>query len=238
LQPLNLYASIEQYLDFEEEIYYLYKTMTHIVLSKNIETLIDIGCGQGEFCNILNLNGIDTFGVDLSQTQIDIALQKNVKAKCVDIKNIKNKYDCATATFDVLNYIPKKDLKEFLSHTYNLLNKDGYFIFDINTLYGFEEIAQGTLTMDIKEENKFISIDANFEEGILYTDIVLFIKKNGLYIREDGTIKQFYHTNQILITILKEVGFVIEDIVGFNLHNENNSDKQIFICKKGDKNDF
>ena len=56
-------------------------------------------------------------------------MQKNgVDAKVIDIKDIKQKFDCATAIFDVISYLPKSYLKEFLTHSYNLLNSGGYFI--------------------------------------------------------------------------------------------------------------
>ena len=232
MQPLDLYASIEPYLDFEDETHHLYKTIGHIILSKEIKTLIDIGCGQGEFCNTMNFNGVDTFGVDLSSKQIEYAIQKGIKAQCIDIKDIKQKYECATATFDVLNYISKQNLQEFISNTYNILGNDGYFIFDVNTLYGFEDIAQGTLNIDTEDKERFIAIDANFDHNILYTDIVLFEKQNDLYKRDSGTIEQFYHSNELLKDILGSTGFIIEEIIDFNLHSIDKNDKQIFVCKK------
>jgi len=232
LQPLDLYASIEQYLDFEDETQHLYKTIGQIILSKDIKNIIDIGCGQGHFCNTMSLNGIDSFGVDLSSKQIDYAIQKGVKAQCIDIKDIKQKYECATATFDVLNYISEMFLKDFISNTYNLLENNGYFIFDVNTLYGFEDIAQGALHIDEEDEGKFIAIDATFDDNILYTDIALFEKQNDLYKKYSGTIEQFYHSQTVLNSILLSVGFVVEEIIDFNLHSEDKNDKQIFVCKK------
>jgi len=235
LQALDLYASIEEYLDFEDEIHNLYKTIGHIVLSKELKNLIDIGCGQGEFCNIMNLNGLTTYGVDLSKKQIEIALKKDINVQCIDIKDVTSKYDCATATFDVLNYLDASQINTFIQDTYNLLEKGGYFIFDVNSLYGFEEIAQGTLNIDT--EDNFIAIDANYEEKILYTDITLFEKVSELYNKTTGTIKQYYHSNNELSQALKSSGFEIEEIIDFNLHSQNEHDKQIFICKK-DYNDF
>ncbi|MCB9096387.1 MAG: hypothetical protein H6630_01880 [Arcobacter sp.] len=44
--------------------------------------------------------------------------------------------------------------------------------FDGNSYFGFEEVAQGTITIDL--EDKFIAIDANFEDEKLQTDITLF----------------------------------------------------------------
>ena len=235
MQALDLYASIEEYLDFEDEVHHLYKTIGHTVLSKDPTTLIDIGCGQGEFCHIMELNGIKSFGVDLSAKQIEIAVSKGTNAKCIDIKDITEKYDCATAIFDVINYIPQESIKDFLTHSYNLLNPNGYFIFDVNSLYGFENVAQGTLTIDL--EDKFIAIDANFEENVLYTDITLFHQKDlkERYKKQTGTIEQYCYTNEELSSLLQEIGFTVEKVIDFNLHSSEDCDKFIYICKKENK---
>jgi len=233
LQALDLYATIEEYLNFEDEVHHLYKTIGHTVLSKDPKTLIDIGCGQGEFCHIMDLNGIKTFGVDLSNKQIEIAVSKGTNAKCIDVKDVSETFDCATATFDVINYIPKNYIKEFLKNCYNVVNNQGHFIFDINSLYGFDTVAQGTLNIELEE--KFIAIDANFEDDVLYTDITLFDKENNTskYVKNSGTIKQFCYNNEELSSILKDIGFKIENIINLNLHTEDEFDKYIFVCKKG-----
>jgi len=233
LHELDLYAIIEEHLDFEDEVHHLYKTIGHTVLSKDPKTLIDIGCGQGEFCHIMDLNGIKTFGVDLSNKQIEIAVSKGTNAKCIDVKDVSETFDCATATFDVINYIPKNYIKEFLKNCYNVVNNQGHFIFDINSLYGFDTVAQGTLNIELEE--KFIAIDANFEDDVLYTDITLFDKENNTskYVKNSGTIKQFCYNNEELSSILKDIGFKIENIINLNLHTEDEFDKYIFVCKKG-----
>lgn len=230
MQPLDLYAIIEEHLGFKEECEHLYNSIANIVFAINPTTVIDIGCGQGDFCQILKSNGIETLGVDLSEKQVEIAKSKGINAKAIDIKDCKETFDCATAVFDVLNYIQKNNLEEFITHTYNLLEHNGYFIFDVNSYYGFEEVAQGTLTIDT--EDKFIAIDANFEDDCLATDITLFTKETTLYKKDYGTIKQFYHETKKLKNILKSVGFKVENIINFNLHSDEDFDKLIFICKR------
>lgn len=230
MQPLDLYATIEEHLGFKEEIEHLYNSIAHIVFAINPTTVIDIGCGQGDFCQILEANGLKSLGVDLSPKQIQIAQSKGMDAQCIDIKDCQEKFDCATAVFDVINYIPKSNIKEFLTDTYNLLENNGYFIFDINSLYGFEEVAQGTLAIDT--DDKFIAIDANFENDCLETDITLFTKETTLYKKDYGTIKQYYYENKELKKILQSVGFNIENIINFNLHSAEDFDKFIFVCKR------
>ncbi|MEA3352757.1 MAG: class I SAM-dependent methyltransferase [Campylobacterota bacterium] len=230
MHSLDLYALVEEHLGFEEEIKTLYSNIKELVLETKPAALIDIGCGQGEFCKAVQEEGIKVLGVDLSQKQIDAAQKKGVDAQCIDIKDINQKYDCATAVFDVINYLPRNYIKEFLAHTYNLLNENGYFIFDINSFFGFEDIAQGSLNIDT--EKKFIAIDAHFEDDTLYTDITLFTKTDDLYKKDTGTIEQYFYDNNFLKQALEDSGFEVVKIVDFNLHSEDECDKFIFVCKK------
>ncbi|MFW2608992.1 class I SAM-dependent DNA methyltransferase [Aliarcobacter butzleri] len=228
---LDLYAKVEPYLDFEEEVYTLHKEFLRFVMVNDLDNIIDIGCGQGYFLENLKVNKKKYFGIDLSVEQIKVCQEKNLNAQAIDLKDVKEKFDCATAIFDVLNYIPKNELKIFLEQTYEILNQNAYFIFDVNSYFGFDEVAQGTITIDV--EDKFIAIDANFENNKLQTDITLFEKQeNGLFSKEQDSIIQEYHSKEFLIKILEEIGFKIIEIKEFNLHTDEIADKLIFICKK------
>lgn len=228
---LDLYAKVEPYLDFEEEVYTLHKEFLRFVMINDLDNIIDIGCGQGYFLENLKVNKKKYFGIDLSVEQIKVCQEKNLNAKAIDLKDVKEKFDCATAIFDVLNYISKNELKRFLEQTYEILNQNAYFIFDVNSYFGFDEVAQGTITIDV--EDKFIAIDANFENNKLQTDITLFEKQeNGLFSKEQDSIIQEYHSKEFLTKILEEMGFKLIEIKEFNLHTDEIADKLIFICKK------
>ncbi|MFW2611817.1 class I SAM-dependent DNA methyltransferase [Aliarcobacter butzleri] len=228
---LDLYAKVESYLDFEEEVYTLHKEFLRFVMVNDLDNIIDIGCGQGYFLENLKVNKKKYFGIDLSVEQIKVCQEKNLNAQAIDLKDVKEKFDCATAIFDVLNYIPKNELKRFLEQTYEILNQNAYFIFDVNSYFGFDEVAQGTITIDA--EDKFIAIDANFENNKLQTDITLFEKQeNGLFSKEQDSIIQEYHSKEFLSKILEEIGFKLIEIKEFSLHTDEIADKLIFICKK------
>ncbi|AZL54599.1 class I SAM-dependent methyltransferase [Aliarcobacter skirrowii] len=228
---LDLYSKIEPYLGFEDEIYSLHKLFLRFIMENDLDNILDIGCGQGYFLQNLQINQKKYLGVDLSSEQINACLEKGLNAKNLDIKDLNQKFDCIVAIFDVLNYIKKPDLKTFLENVSNLLNKDAYFLFDINTLYGFEEIAQGSINIDI--EDKFIAIDAFFENSKLQTNITLFEKQgNNLFSKEQDSITQEYHSKEFLKELLEKSGFTIVDIKEFFLHSDEKADKLIFICKK------
>jgi cyclopropane fatty-acyl-phospholipid synthase-like methyltransferase len=231
LNGLELYSKVEQYLDFEQEVRTLHKYFLIQLLEKDIKKVLDIGCGQGELLEIYKLNNINGFGIDLSASQVEFAKQRGVDAKCIDLCKLDEKFPCATATFDVLNYIPKKELLDFLKCTYNALEDGGYFIFDVNSLYGFEEVAVGSLSIDI--DDKFINIDANFDGACLTTDITLFTKiENDIYSKEQGYIEQYFHNEKQLKKLLKDAGFKIEKIDQFNLHSPDEADKLLYTCVK------
>ena len=228
---LDLYAKVEPYLDFEEEVYTLHKEFLRFIMVNELDNIIDIGCGQGYFLENLKINKKKYFGIDLSVEQIKVCQEKNLNAKVIDLKDVKEKFDCATAIFDVLNYIPKEDLKAFINQTNIVLNQGAYFIFDVNSYFGFDEVAQGCISIDLKD--KFISIDANFEDNKLQTDITLFeMQENGLFSKESDSIIQEYHSKEFLTKLLKECNFEIQEIKEFNLHTDEHADKLIFICKK------
>ena len=228
---LDLYSKIEPYLDFEDEVYLLHKEFMTFVIKNDLDNIIDIGCGQGYFLENLKINGKKAFGTDLSLEQIKVCKAKNLDASVIELNKLDRKFDCATAIFDVLNYMDKSYLQTFIKDVYSSLNKNGYFIFDVNSYFGFDEVAQGCITMDLKD--KFISLDAVFEDEKLQTDITLFTKqKSNLFSKQSDSIIQHYHSKEFLETLLKNEGFYVNQIKDFTLHSFDEADKYIFICKK------
>lgn len=228
---LELYSKVEQYLNIEDEVKDLHSTYLGLVFEKGLDDIIDIGCGQGAFMMHLLANGVNAYGIDLSIEQIKICQAYNLNADAISLDKVNEKFNCATAIFDVINYIPKNELKQFFEDTAKVLNNNGYFIFDVNSLFGFEEVSQGSL--NINKSDKFIAIDSIFEDEKLKTDIKLFSKtKNNLYEKEEDSITQYYHDIDFLKTILKASGFEIENVLNFNQYSDEDADKLIFICKK------
>ena len=187
---LNLYAKIEPMIGFYEEYDNLYEIYFTILKNLDLKKVLDVGCGNGSFLKkIAPL--YDAKGIDISSKMVEIAKAKGVDAKHLRLEEVNEKFDAIFAIADVLNYMDSNELERFFATVEKKLKKGGYFICDINTLYGFEEIAAGSLNIDTKE--RYLGINAEFEEGVLKTDIALFEKKNEYYRKQSATIFQYYH---------------------------------------------
>ena len=224
---LNLYAKIEPYLGFKKEQEELHNLFLEKLLNLGVKKVLDIGCGSGDFLLKAQKSGLEIEGIDLSAKMVQRAIQKGVKAFCIDLCGFNKKVEAAVAIFDVLNYLNKKELKKFLSCVDNVLVKNGFFVCDINTLYGFTDVAQGSMIVDKKD--RFIALDAEFEDEILETKITLFEKENsGCHTKESGVIKQYYHDIEEL-KLFKNLKLI--DIDFISLFSDL-SDKAILTFKK------
>lgn len=216
---LDLYAKIEPYIGFYDEYDKLYDEYLKILKEYDVLSILDVGCGNGNMLKKLQDRGYRAEGIDLSQEMVSISQKKGVKASCKDIADVEGRYDAVIAVADVLNYIPKEFLKDFLKKVQERLKKGGVFLCDINTKFGFSEVADGVMVKD--EDDIFLSIDALFDGETLDTHITLFEKKGELYRRSDAYIEQYYHD---IDDIVNSTAMKFEDSRGISMFSDS-SDK-------------
>jgi len=193
-KSLNLYAKIEDLLGVNDVAPILYSNYLRTLESIEFDSLLDVGCGRGEFLAKLNkiypTKGL--MGIDLSSVMVDIAKQKGVKAYCMDISKVQGKFDVITAVFDMINYLEPKLLKPFLKSVEERLERGGYFICDINSYYAFSDLAVGAYVRD--DESRFVTVDSFFEDDIYYSEFTLFEKeRGGLFKKTQESILQYYY---------------------------------------------
>jgi cyclopropane fatty-acyl-phospholipid synthase-like methyltransferase len=223
---LDLYAKAEHLLGIEEATEALYDLYQSELNDYNIKTLLDIGCGRGGFMERMRENGVVCKGIDLSSVMVDECRSKGLDAQCVDISGAEGKYDAIVAIFDVLNFLNNDDLLKFLENAAQRLNDEGVFIADINTLYGFSDVAEGTMSSE--NDKEFLVVDAVFEDEKLHTKFTLFEKKSDeSYIKYQDTIVQYFHKVKAFEK-LKSLKLVEKQT--FSLYDT--KDKTLLILKK------
>ena len=99
-------------------------------------TAMDLGCGTGVLCRILQAEGIKAAGMDFSSGMIDIARKDSpdIPFDVADMITYRpdRQFDLVTCTGDALNHIRElDDIRRIFENVYAYTSPGGYFIFDI-----------------------------------------------------------------------------------------------------------
>ena len=201
MNALDLYAKIEPLIGFDEQYEKLYQIYLEWLKSLHVKTVLDVGCGNGKFLKHLQNNGFKAEGIERSEHMVERSLSLGVDASTKELGELpRNSFDCVVAIADVLNYISPDEMAVFFKEVNGVLKQGGYFLCDVNTLHGFENVADGVMSKE--NDNFFLCVEANFEDKQLQTHISLFEKQGDLYHKEQGSITQYFHSQ----TFLKKVG--------------------------------
>ena len=190
---LDLYSKVEDLLGVNEVTPKLYENYFSTLKTIKFNSLLDVGCGRGEFLRQLSVifPNVEFMGIDLSPLMVKTTQSKGIKAQCIDLCKLDKKFQVITAVFDMVNYLNQKELKRFMRCIDERLEDGGYFICDINSLYAFKELAVGSFIRD--DDSRFVTIDSDFEDDIYYSDFTLFEKEGELFKKSQESIKQYYH---------------------------------------------
>ena len=227
----NIYDVFMESVDYEN--WYMY-------LRKYIEkpgTVLDLGCGTGEFLVRFLKDGFGCVGVDISEIMLEIARDKTKEFTDIvlhqgDIRKFRAKTpaEYIVCNFDTVNYFDKfSDLEDFLDCSYENLKEDGILIFDVVTEEIFDEMFENGVFLDEKEN--YLTIWRYDKEGENYIiNIKLFIREKENLFRnyEEVHVKTIFDLEEIANKAL-ETGFDIVDIRNDEEFGEN---RFFFILKK------
>ncbi|MBL1244412.1 MAG: class I SAM-dependent methyltransferase [Sulfurimonas sp.] len=223
---LDLYAKAEHLLGIEEATEALYDLYRSELDGKDVKTLLDVGCGRGGFMQRMISDGVECKGVDLSAIMVDECKSQGLDAECINASDVEGKYDAIVSIFDVLNFMDNDTLVTFLNSMADKLNDDGILIADINTLYGFSDVAEGTMSKD--KDDEFLCVDAIFQNDKLDTQFTLFEKQeDGNYVKHQDSIIQYFHK---IKTFQKIEKLKLVEKQTFSLYDT--EDKTLLIFKK------
>lgn len=226
---LDLYAKVEDLLGVEENAPRLNRHYFHFLKSISCDSLLDVGCGSGGFLAQAQkkLSIPKLKGIDLSPVMVERTKAKGIDAQCVDLCKLEETYDVITAVFDMVNYLDAKTLKHFLGCIVEHLNSGGYFVFDANTLYGFENVAVGALMLE--DESRFVAIDSDFNANRYVMDMNLFEKRGECFVRYQEQITQHYHALKAFTSHPKLTLVRCDELM---LYEMDEADKLFIVLKK------
>lgn len=195
-----------------------YEKWTSFIINhiNNGKKILEAACGTGNITSRLAQQGYKLTAFDLSSDMLMRAYEKLgrnqlVKFINLDMRNFKidDKFDTAICCCDGVNYLTMEEVRTFFSRIYDHLNNNSNFIFDISTLYKYNQMFNDNYVYD--DENIFYVWENNLDlsNNTVGIEINFFIKEGqNKYSRITEEQTQYIHSLGKIESLLSEVGFV------------------------------
>lgn len=185
---------------------------------------LELACGQGD---LLKAFPKPVIGLDIDQMMLNYV--KDFETICADMRDLSclnQQFNTIACFGDSLNYLDVLDLKSFFLQIYQLLNNNGYFLFDMHSL------------------DRLIELDGYIEEGIVddvcyqWTIDVDQNKLNHYFVfygdevNEYDSVLQTVFSPEFINDLLREIGFDFIIKTDFNLDGILEGEKYFYICQK------
>ena len=170
---------------------------------------MDLGCGTGILCDILQRIGVDAWGTDLSESMIRVARENfpNLHFEVADMTVYcpDRQFDLVTCTGDALNHIMDlSNVDKIFRNVYTYLAPGGYFLFDI---------------LNEQEVSPCEPFDCPFSDSIR-AEFQIIKKDNGIInlktrvfeneeFRFEENIYEILHDPETICELLKKAGFQV-----------------------------
>ena len=148
----KLYKEYEdRYRGSEEDIkgrlsYYL-PYIANTVRNQQKEPVLDLGCGRGEWMELLRENHYEVSGVDFNKSMVERCKEKGLNASCGDaIAYLKQLPDCSVKVvtgFQFAEHLKAGDLAELIAEAYRVLMFHGILILELPNCRNVEVGSSG-----------------------------------------------------------------------------------------------
>lgn len=213
---------------------------------KQVDRILDLGCGTGEITLRLAKQGYQMYGIDNSLDMLSFAEQKafqlgvHVNWLYQDLRELAgfSNIDLAISYCDVINYITaEEDIQEAFNRIYNSLAEEGLFIFDVHSLHHVENTLVNNTFGDVTDDGAYIWECLPGEvRGEMHHQLTFFKMIDDHYLRFDEFHTQRTYEVAYYEQVLQETGFQhISIYQDFSLKNENsieNAERIFFLAVK------
>ena len=174
------------------------------------KTALDLACGTGVLCEILNNSGMVTWGMDYSAGMIDIARQGsgNIHYDVADMTTYRpqKQFDLVTCTGDAINHIGAlSDVGKIFSNVYAYLAPGGYFVFDLLNENEVSDSEPFEMDYDARTRVWFQMT----RPGENRVNLKIRVYEDGVLAFEEN-IRETIHDPTAICSLLQQCGFTVE----------------------------
>ena len=203
---------------------------------------LDLACGTGELTVLLAEKGIDVFGIDASGEMLSQAMQKSAekglnilflrqKMQNIDLYGTINTCIC---TLDSINHLTdEKDVAKTFDKVGLFMDKDGLFVFDVNTVYKHRNVLADN-TFVFENEKVFCVWQNSLKDNdVVEIDLDFFCEENGVYYRSGESFCERAYSDGQIRKMLAEAGFELEAVyndMSFDSPSET-AERLVYVAK-------
>ena len=193
---------------------------------------MDLACGTGVLCRILQAEGIRAAGMDFSSGMIDIARQESphIPYEVADMITYRPeaRFDLVTCTGDAINHIPDlEDVRRIFENVFAYTSPGGYFVFDI--LNRQEVSTSEPFEMDFSESVRVWFQMTQPEENKVNLKVRVF--ENGSLQFEEN-IRETIHDPAVICDLLRQAGFRVEKCAARLLEDSGRGTTWFVVAKR------
>ncbi len=224
------------------------KYIEDIIKDENlkVQNILELACGTGNMTIPLTKKNYDIAAIDISDEMLSVArekaekegvelvlLQQDLAEFDFEIDNL----DCILCACDGFNYMTyDDDLQHVFNKSYELLKKEGVFIFDISSYYKLANVLGNNMYGESREDVAYMWQNYfDEEENLVEMELTFFIKdEDGKFERFGEVHQQRAYTEEEIIEMLNEAGFdYIKTYGDFTFESPTEESERIFfVCKK------
>lgn len=179
--------------------------------------VLELGCGTGTVTEMLADAGYDMIGIDNSEEMLAEAMEKRAESGHDILYLLQDMQDfelygtvrAVVSVCDSMNYVTEpEDLEYVFALVNNYLDPGGLFIFDMNTVYKYQEMIGDSTIAENREEGSFIWENTYDEEsGINEYALTLFLPDtDGRYEKVEEVHYQRAYPLEQIKTLLQSSG--------------------------------
>ena len=198
------------------------------------KTAMDLACGTGILCGILDGAGIEAAGMDFSSGMISIARENtpHIHYDVADMTTYRpdKQFDLVTCTGDAVNHIPElSSVEKIFRNVYAYLAPGGHFVFDL--LNEHEVSDSEPFEMDFDEKTRvWFQMTRPGKDKV---NLKIKVYENGELAFEEN-IRETIHDPVVVCQMLQNCGFA-EVTCADRLLPENNPGTTWFITARKEK---
>ncbi len=237
----DFYDSLTENVGYKERADYICEILAG--LNHNTGLSLDLACGTGSLTVELKKNGLDIYGIDASAQMLSQAQQKAYEQEqsilflCQKMQKLDlyGSINTCICTLDSINHLtsPEDVLKTFEKVSL-FMEKDGIFLFDVNTVYKHQRILANNNFVFETDDVFCVWQNTLNENNIVQIDLDFFEKNENCYYRTSESFCERAYSHEELVEMLEKCDFELLAVYGDMSFEKPKEDEEraIYVARK------